>query len=74
LSLKIHLDDDGKIIQSRVWVDGEKQFWTPKPDYIKTVNLTVGQHHIVVIAEDDQGLQTRIDRYVYVQPTKDLSE
>jgi C-terminal peptidase prc len=74
LPLDIHLNDDGKIAQSRVCLDGEKQYWTQKSDYTMTLELTSGQHHIAVIAEDNQGLQTRIDKYIYVQPTKELSE
>ena len=68
LPLEIHLDDDGKIVQSRIWLDGEKQHWTQQSDYTITLDLSAGQHHIVLIAEDDQDLQTRIDKYVYVEP------
>ena len=71
LPLEVHLNDDGKIVQSRIWLDGEKQHWTQQSDYTITLDLSSGQHHIVIIAEDDQGLQTRVDKYVYVEPVDD---
>ena len=67
LPLDIHLEDDGNIVQSRVWVDGEKQYWTKNVDYSTNIELTTGQHHIIVIAEDNQGIETRIDKYIYVE-------
>ena len=49
---------------------GEKQHWTQLSDYTITIDLSPGTHHIIVIAEDDQGLQTRVDKYVYVEPVE----
>ena len=57
LPLEVHLDDDGKIVQSKIGWMGEKQHWTQQSDYTITLDLSSGQHHIVIIAEDDQGLQ-----------------
>ena len=71
LPLDIHVKDDGKITQSRVWVDGEKQYWTQNVDYSLNIDLTTGQHHVIVVAEDNQGIETRVDKYVYVEATDD---
>jgi len=67
--LVVDAEDDGSIVETALWIDGEKKGW--KGDITKwnySLILTKGRHRIDILAEDDQGLESRNIYYVDVLP------
>ncbi|MBM74398.1 MAG: hypothetical protein CMK59_03285 [Proteobacteria bacterium] len=66
LDFTVQISDNKEVSSSRVWLDGEKIVWHgEKNSYTFREDLYPGQHHLVLMAEDELGLEYRIDRYIW---------
>ena len=65
----VQLEDDGQVVDSSLWLDGEKLAWhTEQSTWNTDITLDPGYHKIIVLATDDMGLESSFYHYIQVLP------
>ena len=64
-TIQILVEDDGEIIESSIWLDGEKKGWKEgDTSWDIPLELSLGRHQIRIQTKDDTGLKSHKLFYV----------
>ena len=64
-TIQILVEDDGEIIESSIWLDGEKKGWKEgDTSWDIPLDLSLGRHQIRIQTKDDTGLKSHKLFYV----------